>query len=164
MHYSTAAHGVQVRLRAAWMWVAVAGITVLYVCSTLPTPLHPLYRQSFGFSELTVTTIYASYIIGNLVVLFTLGRLSDQLGRRPTSLVAFGILFLSTACFLSATSTAWLFAARILNGVAAGANSLPVIGVGLLARTSGAATAHLVLALLLAIIAGTTGWKYAPTS
>jgi MFS family permease len=120
MHYPTAAHSMQVRLRAAWMWVAVAGIAVLYICSTLPTPLYPLYRQSFGFSELTVTAIYASYVIGNLAVLFVLGRISDQLGRRPTSLVAFGVLLLSAACFLLATSTAWLFAARILNGVGAG--------------------------------------------
>jgi MFS family permease len=67
-----------------------------------------------------VTAIYASYVIGNLAALFALGRLSDQLGRRPTSLIAFAILFASVLCFLAATSTAWLFVARALNGLAAG--------------------------------------------
>jgi MFS family permease len=102
------------------MWVAVAGIASLYVGSTLPTPLYPLYRQQFGFSEFIVTAIYASYVVGNLTALFALGRLSDQLGRRPTTLIAFGVLFASILCFLGSTGTAWLFLARILNGLAAG--------------------------------------------
>jgi MFS family permease len=102
------------------MWFAVAGIAVLYVCSTLPTPLYPLYQRQFGFSELMVTAIYASYVIGNLAVLCVLGRLSDQLGRRPASLIAFGILIASTLCLLAAQATAWLFMGRVLNGIAAG--------------------------------------------
>jgi predicted MFS family arabinose efflux permease len=102
------------------MWVGVAGIASLYVGSTLPTPLYPLYRHEFGFSEFVVTAIYASYVIGNLTALFALGRLSDQLGRRPTTLIAFAVLFASVLCFLAATGTAWLFIARALNGLAAG--------------------------------------------
>jgi MFS family permease len=102
------------------MWVAVAGIASLYVGSTLPTPLYPLYRQQFGFSEFIVTAIYASYVVGNLTALFALGRLSDQLGRRPTTLIAFSVLIASILCFLGSTGTAWLFIARVLNGLAAG--------------------------------------------
>jgi MFS family permease len=102
------------------MWIAVAGIASLYVGSTLPTPLYPLYRQEFGFSEFIVTAIYASYVIGNLAALFALGRISDQLGRRPTTLIAFGVLLASILCFLGSTGTAWLFVARVLNGLAAG--------------------------------------------
>jgi MFS family permease len=102
------------------MWVGVAGIASLYIGSTLPTPLYPLYRQQFGFSEFIVTAIYASYVVGNLVALFALGRLSDQLGRRPTTLMALAVLFTSVLCFLAATNTIWLFIARALNGLAAG--------------------------------------------
>ncbi len=103
-----------------WMWIAVVGLAALYVGSTLPTPLYPLYQHEFGFSELIVTAIYASYVIGNLTVLFALGRISDQIGRRPTTLAAFAILFASALCFLLSASTAWLFVARVLNGLAAG--------------------------------------------
>jgi len=53
-------------LKIGWEWIGVAGIAVLYVCSTLPTPLYPLYERQFGFSELIVTAVYASYVIGNL--------------------------------------------------------------------------------------------------
>lgn len=102
------------------MWIGVAGLAVLYVCSTLPTPLYPLYQRDFKFSELIVTAIYASYVAGNLAVLFIFGRLSDQLGRRPTALIAFGVVGASALCFLLATNATWLFVARILNGLAAG--------------------------------------------
>jgi MFS family permease len=59
-------------------------------------------------------------VIGNVAVLLTLGRLSDQLGRRPASLSAFGVLLVSTLCFLAASATGWLYAGRVLNGFAAG--------------------------------------------
>lgn len=102
------------------MWIAVLALGALYVGSTLPTPLYPLYRREFGFSELMVTVIYASYVIGNLTVLFALGRISDQLGRRPITLASFAVLIASALCFLLATGIAWLFVARVLNGLAAG--------------------------------------------
>ena len=65
------------------MWVEVFGLALLYVGSTLPTALYPLDEREFGLSNFTVTTIHASYVIGNLAVLLAPGRLSDQLGRLP---------------------------------------------------------------------------------
>jgi MFS family permease len=102
------------------MWIAAAAIGLLYVGSTLLTPLYPVYRRQFHFSELIVTAIYAVYVVGNLAVLFFFGRLSDQIGRRPATLIALGITCASALLFLFANSMAWLFPARILNGFAAG--------------------------------------------
>ena len=102
------------------MWIAASAIGLLYVGSTLLTPLYPIYRREFDFSELIVTAIYAVYVIGNLAVLFFFGRLSDQFGRKPATLIAIGITCFSTLLFLFAGSAAWLFPARILNGFAAG--------------------------------------------
>ena len=102
------------------LWIAAAAIGLLYVGSTLLTPLYPIYRREFHFSELVVTAIYAVYMVGNLAVLFLFGRLSDQIGRRPATLIAIGITCFSTLLFVFAGSVAWLFPARILNGFAAG--------------------------------------------
>ncbi len=102
------------------MWIAAAAIGLLYVGSTLLTPLYPIYRREFHFSELIVTAIYAVYVIGNLAVLFLFGRLSDQIGRRVATSIALGITCLSALLFLFANGVAWLFPARILNGFAAG--------------------------------------------
>ena len=102
------------------MWLAALAIGLLYVGSTILTPLYPTYRREFHFSELIVTAVYAVYVIGNLAVLFFFGRLSDQIGRRRTVLIALMLTCGSTLLFLFAGSAMWLFPARILNGFAAG--------------------------------------------
>jgi MFS family permease len=98
-------------------------IAVLFASSTLVTPLYGLYRQSLGFSELTLTLIYAVYVVGNLLALLFLGRLSDQIGRRSTALPALALAALSTLLFIAAHDTALLFGARMLSGLAIGLGS-----------------------------------------
>ena len=88
--------------------------------STLLTPLYLIYRRMFGFSEVTLTLIYAVYVVGNLAALFFFGRLSDQIGRRRASLPAIALAAIATLLFLCARDSAWLFAARILSGLATG--------------------------------------------
>jgi predicted MFS family arabinose efflux permease len=88
--------------------------------STLLTPLYLPYRRAFGFSEITLTLIYAVYVVGNIGALFFFGRLSDQIGRRRTSLPAIVLAGIATLIFLFAHATAWLFVARVLSGLAIG--------------------------------------------
>ena len=102
------------------MLPACLAIAVLYIASTALTPLYPIYRHEFVFSELVVTEIYAVYVVGNLASLFFFGRVSDQAGRRVTALVAFAITALSAVIFLTARGTGGLMAARIVNGFSAG--------------------------------------------
>ena len=100
---------------------AVAGMLgVMFVGAILPTPLYPLYREAFGFSAVTLTLIYATYVLGNLAALLFFGPLSDQVGRRATSLPAIVVGIASTAVFAAAQGTAWLFAARGLSGFSTG--------------------------------------------
>jgi MFS family permease len=95
-------------------------IAVSFTGSTIVTPLYVLYRQVFGFSEITLTLVYAVYVVGNLVALMFFGRVSDQIGRRRTALPAIGVGSVSALVFLFATDTTWLFIARMLSGFAIG--------------------------------------------
>jgi MFS family permease len=104
---------------AALTIVAVA-LAVMFVGAILPTPLYPLYQHAFGFSGITLTLIYAVYVLGNLVALLFFGRLADQIGRRRAILPAIGIGIASTVVFAAASGTAWLFAARALSGFSTG--------------------------------------------
>ena len=104
-------------------YIAAQLIGVMFMGSTLLTPLYVLYARAFGFSEVTLTLIYAIYVIGNLGALFFFGRLSDQIGRRRTSLSAIALGGIATLVFLFARDTDWLFAARILSGLAIGVAS-----------------------------------------
>ena len=100
------------------MWVVAAEIAVIYVLSTLPTPLYVVYRQAFHFSQITLTLVFAAYVIGTIATMFFLGRLSDQIGRRPVVLISLGIAALGAIVFLCAGNTAMLFPGRILSGLA----------------------------------------------
>lgn len=100
--------------------LAAAALGAIYVVSTLLTPLYPLYERAFGFGELMVTEIYATYLIGNLLVLFVLGRLSDRIGRRKVAVAALLIAAASTLVLLAARSAAALFVGRALSGLATG--------------------------------------------
>ena len=107
------------KTRAA-LWIVACELAIIFAGSTLPTPLYLTYCREFGFSEITLTLVYAVYVLGNLFALFIFGRLSDQVGRKATSLPALGIAGLSTLAFCLATNTSWLFAARVLSGFATG--------------------------------------------
>ncbi|MGN6748572.1 MAG: MFS transporter [Xanthobacteraceae bacterium] len=97
-----------------------AMLGIMFVGAILPTPLYPLYREAFGFSGVTLTLIYATYVLGNLTALLLFGRLADQIGRRQTSLPAVAVGIASAAVFAAAQSTGWLFVARGLSGFSTG--------------------------------------------
>ena len=77
--------------RTATIAVVAAMIGVLFAGSTVVTPLYVIYKQQFGFSQISLTLIYAVYVAGNLAALLWFGRLSDQIGRRQVALVAMGL-------------------------------------------------------------------------
>ncbi|MGA5489204.1 MFS transporter [Streptomyces pseudogriseolus] len=108
--------------RLGWRACLLGG-AVFAVCmtgTTLPTPLYPLYQQKFGFSELTVTVVYAVYAFAVIGALLLVGNASDAVGRRPVLLWGLVCAGASAVCFLVATDIAWLYAGRLLSGVSAG--------------------------------------------
>jgi len=102
--------------------LAAAGalIGVMFMGSTLLTPLYPLYRRDYGLSIIAITLLYSVYVVGNLVAVLFLGRLSDQVGRRKVALGAMALAALSAVGFLFADGAAWLFGARIVSGLSVG--------------------------------------------
>jgi MFS family permease len=102
----------------AAVWSAAVMIATMFMASTLVTPLYLLYQQVFGFSTLALTVIYSTYVVGNLLALLFLGRISDELGRRRVILTAIMVAGASSALFLFAASATWLYWARMLSGVA----------------------------------------------
>lgn len=100
--------------------IVSAELAAVFLGAILPTPLYPLYKAEFGFSGVTLTLIYAVYVLGNLMALLFFGRLSDQIGRRKVSVPAIGVAIVSATVFAAASSTPWLFAGRALSGFATG--------------------------------------------
>jgi MFS family permease len=95
-------------------------IGVMFMGSTIVTPLYSLYAKQFGFSAVMLTLIYATYVIGNLTSLFFFGGVSDRAGRRRIVLRALILAAISTSIFFFASSAPWLFVARALSGFSIG--------------------------------------------
>src|SRR5690242_1119350 len=108
------------RTTSAAVTAVAVQLGIMFIGAILPTPLYPLYREAFGFSGVTLTLIYATYVLGNLAALLCFGRLADQIGRRSASLPAVAVGIVSAALFAAAQSTEWLFAARGLSGFSTG--------------------------------------------
>ncbi|MFD3732066.1 MFS transporter [Streptomyces sp. NPDC058632] len=108
--------------RRRWRACVLGGalFAVCMIGTTLPTPLYGLYQEKFGFSELTVTVVYAVYAFGVIGVLLLAGNVSDTVGRRPVLLWGLGFAALSALCFLCATDLGWLYAGRLVSGLSAG--------------------------------------------
>jgi MFS family permease len=106
---------------AGSFWVMVAAYLGLMVAASAPSPIYVLYQAQWHFSELTVTVIYGAYALALLLTLLTVGGLSDFIGRKPVLVAGFAVLALSMVVFALADGVAWLYAARILQGLAAGA-------------------------------------------
>ncbi|MEO9326549.1 MFS transporter [Gordonia aurantiaca] len=105
--------------RAFWL-IAATYVMVLFA-SAAPSPLYPVYQELWGFSALTLTLVFAVYVVTMLLSLLTVGSLSDHIGRRPVLAVALALLIVSMILFVVAGDVGTLLAARALQGLATGA-------------------------------------------
>src|SRR5436305_10912478 len=101
--------------------VASAVIGLALFASATPSPIYALYQERWHFSTPVLTLVYAVYCFGVLAALLLVGRISDDVGRRPVLAASLAGLLGAGVLFALAHSVGWLFAARALQGVTTGA-------------------------------------------
>lgn len=99
---------------------AAFAFSVTMMGTTMPTPLYPIYQQTFGFSELMITIIFAAYAVGVIAALIITGRWSDQLGRRPLLFAGLICSIISDLIFWQSDGLTMILAGRVLSGLSAG--------------------------------------------
>jgi predicted MFS family arabinose efflux permease len=110
----------------------LASITVTFLAaSAAPTPLYGTYQHAWHFSDLTTTTVFGIYAVVLLATLLVAGRLSDHVGRRPLLLAGVAGQIVALAVFNGAHDVAFLYIARVVQGVATGL-AIGAIGAGML--------------------------------
>ncbi|MBH1937458.1 MFS transporter [Streptomyces sp. AV19] len=87
--------------------------------TTAPTPLYPVYGEDFGFTPFTVTVVFAVYALGVVLGLLVLGRLSDQIGRRPVLVLSTLLSAAAALVFLCAQNLGVVLVGRVLSGFSA---------------------------------------------
>ncbi|MGX7673952.1 MFS transporter [Plantactinospora sp. DSM 117369] len=110
------------RLSPTVSLVLLASILVSFLAaSAAPTPLYGTYQERWHFSPITTTVVFAVYAVAVLASLLTFGRLSDHVGRRPVLAVAIAVQMVALLIFVFANGVPTLLAARLVQGLAAGA-------------------------------------------
>ena len=89
--------------------------------SSLILPILPLYAQRhFQMSPQTIALLVSSFFAAQFLVGPYLGQLSDRYGRIPILIISQIGTVISFVMIAFAPSMAWLFAARILDGITGG--------------------------------------------
>ncbi|WP_432512209.1 MFS transporter [Kineococcus sp. SYSU DK001] len=108
------------RHRLGFLLVATAFATAM-AFATVPTPLWALYRLRDGLPTVVVTVAFAVYAAGVAITLFTVGHLSDHLGRRRVLVPALALEAVAALALTLTPDVVVLVAARLLTGLAVGA-------------------------------------------
>jgi MFS family permease len=109
--------------RAAAFWLLGGTLLALMTAAGAPSPLYVVYQARWGFSAITLTTVFGVYALGLLCSLVTVGALSDHVGRRPVLLTALLVETVAMIVFIRVGDVGALLAARAIQGVATGAAS-----------------------------------------
>jgi MFS family permease len=95
-------------------------LAALLFASSVPSPLYIVFQGQWHFSSIALTGVFAVYALALLAALLVVGSISDHVGRRPTLIAALAVEILAMVAFADARALGWLFAARILQGLATG--------------------------------------------
>jgi MFS family permease len=110
------------RLSLPIAFAATSAVMVLFAAAaSAPTPLYVVYQKEWGFTDTTLTVIFAVYVLGLIGSLLVLGALSDHVGRRPVLAAAIALEAVAFVLFLVAGDVTVLLIARVAQGIATGA-------------------------------------------
>ena len=99
---------------------AVVSLVAAFAAVGSTIPLFNIYRAEDGFTNADISMTVVAYSAATLAALLVLGRLSNHLGRRPTSIASLGLLVLGCLLLLNVHDIGILIAGRLLMGLGAG--------------------------------------------
>jgi MFS family permease len=119
--------------RPARAW-ALALLALAAAGAGIPSPLYPAYQARFGFTDATLTVVYAVYPLVSVPAVFLLGPLGDRFPPRRVMRCGVAIAAAGSLVLALVPSTGWLILGRVAYGIA-----LAVItGAGVAVATGGA--------------------------
>src|SRR4051812_43010165 len=99
---------------------AVVALVAAFAAVGSTIPLFNVYRAEDGFSNAGIAMTVVAYSAATLTTLLVLGRLSNHVGRRLTSIASIGLLVLGCLLLLDVHHIDILVAGRLVMGLGAG--------------------------------------------
>jgi MFS family permease len=99
---------------------AVLSLVAAFAAVGSTIPLFNIYRAEDGFTNAGISMTVVAYSAATLTTLLVLGRLSNHLGRRPSSVASLVLLLAGCLLLLNVHHIGILIAGRLLMGLGAG--------------------------------------------
>ena len=99
---------------------AVVSLVAVFAAVGSTIPLFNIYRADEGFTNAGISLTVVAYSGATLITLLVLGRLSNQVGRRPTSIASLSLVLLGCLLLLEVHDIGILIAGRLLMGLGSG--------------------------------------------
>lgn len=116
----TTPHAPAAKRQNVAMLLAASLVTAVFALSNSPTPLYVRWQAQLGFSDGTLTLVFAAYIAGLLLTLLVAGQLADRIGRKPVLIPGLVLAIVACVLFATAETVLVLGIARFLTGVSVG--------------------------------------------
>ena len=98
----------------------VVSMVAVFAAVGSTVPLFNVYRAQDGFTNAGISLTVVAYSAATLSTLLFLGRLSGQVGRRPTAIASLALVVTGCLLLLRVHSIGILIAGRLLMGLGAG--------------------------------------------
>ena len=102
---------------------AAGALVVLYFASGGPIPLYSVYQEELGMTHGQLSMISMYYLLGTVIPLMFLPRISDHLGRRPATVMIMLVSICGCITFAYISNPEMLMAGRLIQGIASGLGS-----------------------------------------
>ena len=105
---------------------AVGALVILYFASGSPISLYSMWQEELGMSHAQLSMVSMWYLLGTVIPLLFLPRISDHLGRRPATIIILLVAVCGAVTFAMVSNPEMIMAGRLIQGIASGLGSSTV--------------------------------------
>lgn len=105
---------------------AVGALVVLYFASGSPISLYSMWQEELGMTHSQLSMASMWYLLGTVIPLLFLSRISDHLGRKPATVMILAVSVCGAMTFAMVSFPEMIMAGRLIQGIASGLGSSTV--------------------------------------
>lgn len=105
---------------------AVGSLVILYFASGSPISLYSMWQEELGLTHAQLSMMSMWYLLGTVIPLLFLPRISDHLGRRPATIMILCVSVCGAMTFAMVDSPETIMVGRLIQGIASGLGSSTV--------------------------------------